>query len=142
MKPFLSSSLLAQHQFPTVALNGHSAAAPTASGATAAGEPGTVVAQYDKLEDGSFGGRVFAQRRAVVMLKASFHQRWRVSVDGVDARTEIVAPGFVGVAVSGGAHTVHFWYASYPRYDLLFALSAVSIIGLVLVRRRFAGRGK
>jgi uncharacterized membrane protein YfhO len=91
--------------------------------------------------DGRFGGEVRANRTAVVMLKASFDPRWSATVDGVDARTEMIAPGFVGVRVAAGVHRVRFAYRPYPWYWALFAVGAVLMIALVslerlLIRRR------
>jgi hypothetical protein len=133
--PFLSSKELQAGRYPTVALNGN-AAAPPSSQSAPTGNPGRVAVQYSQPEDGKFGGQVIADRNAVVMLKASFHARWKVRVDGKETKTQMLAPGFVGVAVTPGQHTIQFWYASYPRYDLLFAMSMFSVLALAFFEYR------
>jgi uncharacterized membrane protein YfhO len=87
--------------------------------------------------DGRFGGDVHADRTAVVQLKASFDPRWTVTVDGRDAPTQMIAPGFVGVRVDPGDHRVLFVYHAYPFYWVLFALGSIVMIALVFVERRF-----
>jgi hypothetical protein len=133
--PFLSSRQLQNGQYPTVALNGNTAAAPS-SQSSQTGAPGRVTVQYAQPEDGKFGGQVIADRNSVVMLKASFHERWKVKVDGKQAPTQMLAPGFVGVAVTPGPHTIQFWYASYSRYGLLFAVSILSVLALAFYEYR------
>ena len=139
--PFLESPLLAQGKFPTVALNGATAAAPSATGAVS-GSPGTVAVQYAQLEDGEFGGEVTATRNAVVVLKASYHQRWHATVDGREVPTQVLAPGFVGVAVTPGAHAVVFRYQSYPNYAALFGISIISVAALAFGERRLRRRSR
>ena len=60
-------------------------------------------------------------------------------MDGVDAPTEMIAPGFVGVRVTPGHHRVLFVYHAYPFYWLLFAFGAAVMIAMVVVGRRFLG---
>jgi hypothetical protein len=130
---WMSSALLGQRKFPTVAFGGEPGAAPTLQpGQAVQGRAGEVLAQYSLLDDGEFGGQVSANRPAVVLLKATYHPRWQVTVDGKPARAEFIAPSFVGVKVPAGQHTVVFHYRPYPNYPLLFLLSAVGIAGLLL----------
>jgi hypothetical protein len=141
VEQWMSSQLLAERKFPTVAFGGAPGAAPTLQpGETVEGPAGQVLAQYAFLDEGDFGGEVSANRPAVVLLKATYHPRWQVTVDGKPARAEFIAPSFVGVKVPAGQHTVVFHYRPYPNYPLLFLLSAVGIVGLLvadsLLRRR------
>jgi uncharacterized membrane protein YfhO len=96
-----------------------------------------VTSEIAQPADGRFGGDVHADRTAVVQLKASFDPRWTVTVDGRDAPTQMIAPGFVGVRVSPGDHRVLFVYHAYPFYWLLFAFAALVMVGLVFIERRF-----
>jgi hypothetical protein len=41
------------------------------------------------------GGEVVANGYAVVMLKASYHPRWTVKVDGKPDKTQMLAPSLV-----------------------------------------------
>jgi hypothetical protein len=73
-------------------------------------------------------------------LKASFDPRWTVMVDGVDARPQMIAPGYVGVRVAAGHHRVLFAYRPYAWYWALFALGAVAIVALLALDRRLGRR--
>ena len=66
-----------------------------------------------------------AERDAIAVLAASYHGRWTATVDGKEAKTQIVAPSFVAVNVPTGTHRVVFQYEPYPgtNYALLFALA-------------------
>ena len=75
---------------------------PGSAGTPPARPPGKVTLQYERPDDGVFGGTVGANRPAVVMLKATYHPRWKVTVDGKPAKTQMLAPSFVGVAVPAG----------------------------------------
>jgi hypothetical protein len=142
MAAFLSSDLPLQGRFPTLAFAGAPGADPTLGpGEQPTTPPGSVPTAFAEPADGRFGGEVRVSRTAVVMLKASFDPRWSATVDGVDAKTEMIAPGFVGVRVAAGSHKVRFVYRPYPWYWVLFALGGVLMIALLslekhLVRRR------
>jgi uncharacterized membrane protein YfhO len=69
------------------------------------------------------------------MLKASYHPRWTVTVDGKPAQTQMVAPSFVGVEVPAGRHSVEFRYEPYPSYWLLFLVGVIALIALAVVPR-------
>lgn len=81
-----------------------------------------------------------ADRTAVVMLKASFDPRWTVTLDGVEAHPQMIAPGFVGVRVAPGRHRVLFEYHPYPWYWALFALGALVMFALLSFERRLDRR--
>lgn len=138
---FLGSSQPALGQIPVIAFAGKTAAAPsnpTSTQYTTAA--GAVTVQYDLPEDGEFGGEVDVARPSVVMLKATFDPRWQVTVDGKRAKTQMLAPSFVGVAVSPGKHRIEFVYVPFPYYWALFTISGLTLIGLALVPRVLARR--
>lgn len=130
---FLNSPQLGQGLVPVVAFAGSRAATPTdPSGAPLAGSAGTVDVQYSLPDNGEFGGVVNASRPAVVMLKATYDPRWKVTVDGKPAPTQMLAPSFIGVAVPAGQHRIAFRYVAYPDYWLLFTVGALALIALAL----------
>lgn len=138
---FLASSAPAEGKIPVIAFGGDAAAAPTTPLNTElAGSPGKMTLQYERPDDGVFGGTVNANRRSVVMLKASYHPRWTVTVDGKPAKTQMVAPSYVGVEVSPGMHTIEFRYEPYPDYWLLFLIGALALVALAVVPRVLARR--
>jgi hypothetical protein len=138
---FLASSAPEDGKIPVIAFGGDRAAAPTEGfGQTGIGSPGDVDVQFERPDDGVFGGTVTANRPAVVMLKATYHPRWTVTVDGKPAKTEMIAPSFVGVRVPAGQHTVEFRYEPYPDYWLLFLIGFLTLVALAVVPRWWARR--
>ena len=113
----LYSPQLGQHQLPTVAFNGADAAAPSlAPGSpTPQGPGGRVDGEDVSLNDGTFTTDVVANRQAVVLLKASYDPHWRVTVDGVESRPDMIAPALMGRTVSAGRHHVSFRYVPDPE---------------------------
>jgi hypothetical protein len=102
--------------------------------------PGTVVRASASLADGVASATVDVARRSAVILKASFDNRWRVTVDGVEVEPQMIAPALVGRVVEPGRHEVRFEYAPFPRYDLLLALGVVGFAALLALQRRAAAR--
>jgi hypothetical protein len=136
MASFLSSDLPAEGRYPTLAFAGAKGAEPTLGpNDRPTSPPGRVVRSFAQPADGFFKAEVETDRKAVVLLKSSFDPRWRVQVDGVEAETEMVAPGFVGVTVPPGRHTVVFTYRPYPWYWVLFLFGAAVLAALSLVGR-------
>jgi len=143
MRGGMDSALPAEHEYPTVAFEGDAAAAPTLRpGQAVDGPPGRVLHQFSDPEDGHFGGRVRATRPSVVLLKATYHPRWQVTVDGKPAKPELVAPTFVGVKVPAGEHTIEFRYRPYASYWLWFLLAAGGIVLLVFADRRLSASAR
>jgi hypothetical protein len=138
---FLSSALLRQREFPTIAFDGWAAApASLPAGTARTGSAGEVVSQYARSEEGAWGGTVHAARPAVVLLKVAFQPRIRATVDGHRVATEMVAPGMVGVPVPAGTHQVAFEYVEFQYDDVLLVVGGLAIAGLWWVPRRLARR--
>jgi xanthosine utilization system XapX-like protein len=137
---YLQSSMPALGVTPTIAFAGSPAATPTAPNGKPAGSPGDVSVQYALPDDGQFGGVVTANREAVVMLKATYDPNWKVTVDGKPAKTQMLAPSFVGVEVPPGRHRIDFRYQNYPYYWLLFAVGALTLVALAVVPRLHRNR--
>lgn len=133
---FLRSEQPAKGTIPVIAFAGDTATMPTAPlGEPPGGPAGRVLVQYDRPDDGAFGGVVIANRPAVVMLKATYHPRWTATVDGKPVKTQTLAPSFVGVAVPAGRHRVQFEYRPFGYYWILFALGALTLVTLAVVPR-------
>jgi uncharacterized membrane protein YfhO len=88
------------------------------------------MSQSSAPADGSFSAIIDANRPAVVLLKVTYDPGWRVTVDGVDVKPEMIAPALVGRTVSAGRHTILFHYAPYPYDAELLALGLVTLLGL------------
>jgi uncharacterized membrane protein YfhO len=73
---------------------------------------------------------VKTNRRATVVLSASYDPGWTVTVNGHPEPTVMVAPALVGVDVGPGTHVVRFSYGGYGRYTLLFVLALLVLAAL------------
>ncbi len=80
----LNSPLLDEQRDLTVAFNGQAAAPPTAAADSFAlqGSPGHVVVEHADLANGSASAVVQANRRATVVLSASYDPGWHATVNG------------------------------------------------------------
>ena len=67
-------------------------------------------------------------RPAYALFKMTWHPNWQAYVDGRPQPSVMLSPGFSGVAVSPGHHTVEFRYEPGPLKPVL------AIAGLLLVR--------
>jgi uncharacterized membrane protein YfhO len=72
-----------------------------------------------------------------VVAKATFGPRWRVTVDGVRLKPEMVAPDLLGQPVSAGAHRVEFRYVPFHGYLILLSVSVLGLVGLEFLQRWF-----
>ncbi|HUP84632.1 MAG TPA: hypothetical protein VM143_03090 [Acidimicrobiales bacterium] len=138
--PFLRSDLPARRIFPTIDLDG-GPSSPSAAAAPAEGPPGAVVSETADLENGRTRAEVSVDRAAMVVLKTTFHPRWRVTVDGVSVEPQLVAPSFVGREVPPGRHVLEFDYRSYPSYGWLLVFGALAL-GLLEIGPRLVHRGR
>ena len=130
-RTLLSAPLLTQQRDLTVAFNGTPAPPPTAgAGQALLGPPGHVVVEHADLANGRAGAVVHADRRATVVLSASYDPGWRATVDGRPVPTVMVAPALVGVVVGPGQHSVAFRYVGYGSYPALFVLAILVFIVL------------
>ena len=142
--PWLGSDLPSRGANPGIAFEGHAAPdATTTEDAVPEDPPGLVAAEAVDLREGVATTTVALGRPAMVMLKTSFDPRWQVTVDGVAAQPQMIAPSFVGRLVPAGRHVVRFEYEPYPRYDVLLLIGALTLAGLAfgpgwLERRRSA----
>ncbi len=76
---------------------------------------------------------VQTNRRATVVLSASYDPGWQATVDGRPVPTIMVAPALVGVVVGPGVHTVVFQYGGFGAYPFLFVLALVTLVALLAV---------
>ena len=127
----LDSPLTDEQRDLTVAFNGGRAAQPTAPQTEVlTGSPGHVVVQSADLANGEARAVVKTNRRATVVLSASYDPGWRATVDGHPAPTVMVAPALVGVVVGPGVHTVTFSYGGFGTYTALFVLALLVLVAL------------
>jgi hypothetical protein len=141
--PWLNSELPEADVHPGIAFAGVEAPVATApSGVLPSSPPGTVVDATLALDEGRASATVQMDRPGAVILKASFDNRWRVTVDGEVLDAQMFAPSFVGRMVPPGRHHVTFEYVPFPRYDLLLLIGAGTFVGLLLASRVRRSRGE
>lgn len=129
----LSSSRTEQGIYVPVAFGGRAAAEPT--GVTE-GFVGTVEAVEARLADGLAAATVTASAPADVVLSASYDPRWTVTVDGVAAPVEMLAPALPAVRIQQGRHAIVFRYAPVGGYGVRMFLGVAVLAGLAVVDRR------
>lgn len=140
---FLRSEDLANGLYPTIAFAGAPAAPPTAvGGLSPQGSPGRIGRELDDPIDGVFSATVVANRPSMIVLSASFDDRWQVTLDGSPVDAQMVAPSFVGRTIPAGTHTIEFRYAPVPFYWVLFLLAAIALAGLLFGQRALELRAK
>jgi len=96
---------------------------------------GTILISDVNLPNGSATATVSMREKANVTLSASFDPGWKVSVDGQPARSTMLAPAVVSVAVPPGIHTVNFIYEGFPWFYEFLAFSIGGLILLALFSR-------
>jgi hypothetical protein len=140
---FRSSDQATRNIYPGVAFDGAKPAPDTVVG-TPDTVPGSVLNQSNRRENGLFEASVFANRAAVVVLKATYDPGWRVTVDGKRAHTVMMAPSIVGVEVGPGQHQIRFSYRAYGHYPSLLTIGALTLLALGMwpERRRWIARGQ
>jgi hypothetical protein len=140
--PWLHSNLPEANVHPGITFADVEAVGPTLeAGELPVDRPGRVQQTTLELGEGRASAIVEADRPAAVILKASFDNRWRVTLDGRDLEPQMFAPSFVGRLVPPGRHEITFQYVPFPRYDLLLVLGAMTFAALFLLPRRSA-RGR
>jgi hypothetical protein len=127
---FLKDPGLAFGRLKQVAFDGAKAPLPTSLDGRVTGVAGTVRETEVDPDHGEFAATVHARRTAIVLLKATYHPRWRVTVDGKEVKPEIIAPALVGVRVSAGQHDVRFGYRSFQWYLPLWILGGLTLVAL------------
>ena len=109
-----------------MAFNGQAASAPTAADASALrGSPGHVVVEHADLANGTARAVVRTNRRATVVLSASYDPGGAPPSTATRPRPSWWRRPLVGVVVGPGVHTVTFTYGGYGSYDALFVLALV-----------------
>ncbi len=68
----------------------------------------------EKVEPGLYTVEFEATRACWLLLKATFHPGWRVTLDGRPAEVAMLAPSFPGIAVGSGRHQATFRYEPGP----------------------------
>lgn len=95
---------------------------------------GSIVSET--VESNAYAAQVQVERESMLMLKATYHPNWRATVDGVEARTVMLMPSYIGVKVTPGAHQVRFEYQAGPLRGVLMIVGALTLALIALAERR------
>jgi hypothetical protein len=91
-----------------------------------AGEPPVGSVHSLRREHDDWSAVVSLAEPALVVLKESYHPGWRAEIDGQQARTLLVTPGFVAVAMEPGTHRVSFRFRPSALKVALFLLALLT----------------
>ena len=76
-----------------------------------------------------------ASDRCMVLFKATYHPKWQATVDGAVKPVVMLTPGFMGVSVPRGRHTIEMQYAPGSTKTVLFIL-ALPLLAATFVAER------
>lgn len=95
---------------------------------------GTIVKQGGSGE--SYRAEIDVRGECVALFKMTYHPNWRATVDRIARPTVMLSPGFIGVPVPAGRHTIDLRYeASFAR-PLLLILALPLFIGAFVAERK------
>lgn len=95
---------------------------------------GTVVKQSGSGE--LYRAEVDARGGCVALFKMTYHPNWRATIDRFRAPTIMLSPGFIGIPLPAGRHTIELRYeASFAR-PLLLILALPLFIGAFFAERK------
>jgi hypothetical protein len=81
----------------------------------------------ERVEAGAFQTETFVQKPSRLILKVTYDPNWRAYIDGVEGKTEILMPGFIGMPIEPGSHTVRFEYHP-PMYRYYLMMVGMMIL--------------
>jgi hypothetical protein len=79
---------------------------------------------------------VSVERESILMLKTTYHPNWRTTVDGAEAESLMLMPGFMGVQLPPGEHEVIMEYRSRGLRKVLLALGFLSLVSIAIWEKR------
>jgi hypothetical protein len=83
-----------------------------------------------------FAAGVRVERDSWLMLKATYHPNWRVTVDGVETDSVMLMPRFVGVQLPPGDHKVLLEYRPRRLRMILLTLGLLTLPLIALAEMR------
>ncbi len=91
--------------------------------------PGTV--ESEDRDGEQYSAVVQVDSPAYVLFKMTYHPNWKATVNGLQGRTVMLTPGFIGVPVEPGKHRVQLRYSPGPlKMVLLFGgMVCLGVIG-------------
>jgi len=96
--------------------------------------PGIVVSE--KPGKNVFTGNVKADKDCLLLFKMTYHPGWHAYIDGKEKDKVILSPGFIGVKINKGVHSVKFEYRAQWWKMPLFFFGLLSLAMLFLWERK------
>jgi hypothetical protein len=100
--------------------------------------PGKVLSEQQHAQN--YQASVEAIRPSFVLFRMTWHPNWQVSVDGRPAKSVMLSPGFLGVAVPAGSHEIVCRYEP-GNLKIWMAVAGIVTVILIAVGRAFSLRG-
>jgi len=95
---------------------------------------GTVIAE--EIRSDYFSADVVVERDSILLLKASYHPNWQATVDGVETDTLMLMPGFIGVELTPGEHSVRLEYRARGLRTVLLVVGLLILALIAVVESR------
>lgn len=92
--------------------------------------PGAVTAERNDTQD--YQAEIDAGRRCYVLFKMTWHPNWHATVDGQPVKTVMLSPGFTGIPVPPGHHSIDVRYEP-ERWKSILAIVGLFLVGLIAV---------
>ena len=91
---------------------------------------GSVISE--KLGESFLQAEVDVKMNSMLLLKSSYQPNWTANVDGMDKVPVMLMPGFIGVHLEPGRHTVIMQYRARPIRNLLLAVGFLTLLLIAL----------
>ena len=141
---WLASGLPEAKQHPVVAMGSPTQEIPSSfsdapdviseTEALAGPDRGTLLGE--EFGSNYFTADVTVERASVLLLKAGYHPNWRATVDGKEADTVMLMPGFVGVELPPGEHQVRLEYKPRRLRAILLILGLLVLPAIAIAENR------
>jgi hypothetical protein len=102
----------------------------------AAPAPGELQSVERRGED--FIVQARADRPCNLLLKMSFHPRWKANVDGKSASVVQLMPSYIGVPLNEGVHRIELRFDPGPEKKILACLGGALLLGFVFASRKLS----
>jgi hypothetical protein len=86
---------------------------------------GEVLAETVEMD--RYSSRVAVERDSMLMLKVTYHPNWHAFVDGVETKTAMLMPSYLGVPIGPGMHEVRLEYRPQPWRAALMVLGLLAL---------------
>jgi hypothetical protein len=103
------------------------------------GRGGEIMSERQSGDD--YRAEFVISRPSFVLFRMTWHPNWVAYVDGRVQKTEMLSPGFLGVSVSPGQHSILLRYEP-GRWKWMMALAGLLIVmaGMIVERRGYLAR--